>query len=282
PVKALTQGWIGLPLNGSSVTGTIPIKLGLNVMLSHGTVSYWPVSEPNDVHVLATDVAGSSGDLIAELDTTLLANDSYIIRLSGTQDTSNGTSPPIGFGDPPPPETDSPTAGTPETISEVMVTVFGDYKPGRFTISTTDFTIPVAGVPITIVRTYDSLERGRVRDFGHGWSLSIGNPRLAVNPAHDVTLTEPSTGRRVTFKFKPQLLSSFLGFFYVPTFEPEPGIHGSLKTDGCPILLRLGGQYTCALSTDLTFQPRAYEYTDPHGRAFLITADSILRSIRDL
>ena len=282
PVKALTQGWIGLPLNGSSVTGTIPIKLGLNVMLSHGTVSYWPVSDPNDVHVLATDVAGSSGDLIAELDTTLLANDSYIIRLSGTQDTSNGATPPIGFGDPPPPETDSPTAGIPETISEVMVTVFGDYKPGRFTISTTDFTIPVAGVPITVGRTYDSLERGRVRDFGHGWSLSIGNPRLAANPAHDVTLTEPSTGRRVTFKFKPQLLSSFLGFFYVPTFEPEPGIHGSLKTDGCPILLRLGGQYTCALSTDLTFQPRAYEYTDARGRAFLITADGVLRSIRDL
>lgn len=283
PVKAITQGQIGNPLNGSTVTGVIPITLGLNVTVSQGMVTYWPVSDPNDVHVLAVGVGGNPGDVIAQLDTTLLANDSYIIRLSSGQEAAIGPPPPIGVDNQVTVlETDWPTLSTPEVISEVMVTVFGDYKPGRMTLDTTDFTIPVAGVPITVGRTYDSLERGRIRDFGHGWSLSIGNARLAVNPAHDVTLTDPSTGRRVTFKFKPQLLSSFLGFFYVPTFEPEPGIHGSLKTNGCPILLRLGGQYTCALSADLTFQPTAYEYTDRQGRAFLVTSDGVLRSIKDL
>jgi RHS repeat-associated protein len=287
PVQAQVPGLIGAPINGSTVTGSIPIKLQPFTTLTQGTITYWPVSDPNDVHVLATGVGGVGGDVIGVLDTTLLANDSYIIRLSGVQETAFGPPPPIGE-DPPPGEIEGEgepqgtLEGTPEIISEVMVTVFGDYKPGRITLSATDFTIPVAGVPITVGRLYDSLERGRIRDFGHGWSLSIGNPRLTVNPAHDVTFTEPSTGRRVTFKFKPQLLSSFLGFFYVPTFEPEPGIHGLLKTDGCPILLRLGGNFTCALSTDLTFQPRAYEYTDPQGRAFLITADGVLRSIKDL
>ena len=282
PPQAQIQGQIGTPINGSTVTGVIPIKLGLNVTVSQATVSYWPVSDPTDVHVLAVGVGGSSGETIAVLDTTLLANDSYIIRLAGAEQTAFGPPPPIGM-DPAPAETDvSPPASADQVISEVMVTVFGEYKPGRMVLSTTDFTIPVAGVPITVGRVYDSLERDRLRDFGHGWSLSIGNPHLAVNPAHDVTLTEPSTGRRVTFKFVPKLLSSFLGFFYVSTFEPEPGIHGSLKTDGCPILLRLGGQYTCALSGNLTFQPSAYEYTDAKGRAFLITADGVLRSIKDL
>lgn len=290
PPKALTPGWIGGPANGSSVTGVIPItlgQLGPSVTTVQVTVSYWPVSDPSDVHVLAQDVGGSPGDVIAELDTTLIANDTYIIQVRGTQEINFGPAPPDLEPGPPPGEgegeTDVPSGPITEgIISQVMVTVFGDYKPGRITLSTTDFTIPIAGVPITVGRIYDSLERGRVRDFGHGWSLDIGNPRLAVNPAHDVTLTEPSTKRRVTFKFKPQLISPFLGFFYIPTFEPEAGIHGSLKTNGCSVLFRINGEFTCALSGDLTFQPSAYEYTDPQGRAFLITADGVLRSIRDL
>jgi RHS repeat-associated protein len=303
PEQVLSPGQIGVPANGSTLTGVIPIKLGAGVTLVNGTVSYWPVSDPSDVHVLATNVQGGPGDVVATLDTTLLANDSYVIRLLSEPD------PP--FGPPPPPDLQSDlqfltvgqsldgestadfgfiansSGSTLQTndevvISEVMVTVIGEYKPGRITLSTTDFTIPVAGVPITVGRTYDSLERTHLGDFGHGWSLSVGNPRLEVNPAHDVTLTDPNTGRRVTFKFTPRLLSSFLGFFYVPTFVPESGVHGSLITDGCGILLRLGGRYTCALSGDLTFQPTAYQYTDAQGRAFIIGADGVLRSIKDL
>jgi len=303
PEQVLTPGQIGTPINGSTLTGVVPIKLGPGVTLTNGTVSYWPVSDPSDVHELATNAQGGPGDIIAMLDTTLLANDSYIIQLH------SGPDAPFG---PPPPDPDlfamrfltagqsldgenaadvaysahasESTAQTDEeVISQVIVTVIGEYKPGRITQSTTDFTIPVAGVPITVGRTYDSLERGHVGAFGHGWSLEIANPRLAVNPAHDVTLTEPSTGRRVTFKFTPRLLSTFLGFFYVPTFTPEPGVHGSLITNGCDILLRLGGQFTCALTGDLTFQPTAYQYTDAQGRAFVMTApDGVLRSIKDL
>lgn len=309
PEQVLTPGQIGVPANGSTVTGVVPIKLGTGVTLVNGTVSYWPVSDPSDVHVLATNVQGGPGDVVAMLDTTLLANDSYVIRLLSEPEPPFGPPPPM---DPEDLQTDLQavrflTAGhsldgegaadfgylanTSESasqtsddtvISEVTVTVTGEYKPGRITLSTTDFTIPVAGVPITVGRTYDSLERTHLGDFGHGWSLTVGNPRLAVNPAHDVTLTDPNTGRRVTFKFTPRLLSSFLGFFYIPTFTPERGVHGSLITDGCGILLRLGGRYTCALTGDLTFQPTAYQYTDAQGRAFIITADGMLRSIKDL
>ena len=258
PEQAQSPGWIGGPANGSTITGVVPITLGAGVTLTQGTVSYWPVSDPSDVHVLTTTAQGGPGAVVAMLDTTLLANDSYVVRLRGTDANNN------------------------QLTSVVQVTVAGENKPGRMRIRVTDLRVPVAGLPITIERVYDSLERSRVGDFGHGWSLSIGSPRLEVNAANDVTLTEPGTGRRVTFRFAPRLLSSFLGFFYVPTYVPEPGVHGSLITDGCGILLRLGGRYTCALSGDLTFQPTAYQYTDAQGRAFVITADGKLRSIKDL
>ena len=37
----------------------------------------------------------------------------------------------------------------------------GENKPGRMRAAVKDFTVPLAGIPITIGRTYDSLERAR-------------------------------------------------------------------------------------------------------------------------
>ena len=74
----------------------------------------------------------------------------------------------------------------------------GDYKPGRVVVELTDFTVPIAGMPITIGRRYDSLEKDKVGDFGYGWSLTVGHPRLEVNPNFGVTMTLPN-GRRATF-----------------------------------------------------------------------------------
>ena len=53
-------------------------------------------------------------------------------------------------------------------------------------------------MPITIGRRYDSLEKDKVGDFGYGWSLMIGHPRLEVEPELGVTMTLPN-GRRATF-----------------------------------------------------------------------------------
>ena len=89
-----------------------------------------------------------------------------------------------------------------EKVSDVQVTVTGDYKPGRMVVEVTDFTIPLAGLPITVGRRYDSLEKDNVGDFGNGWSLVLGHPKLEVDPAHNVTITMPD-GRRVTFGFAP-------------------------------------------------------------------------------
>ncbi|MCK4658684.1 MAG: tandem-95 repeat protein [Phycisphaerae bacterium] len=48
----------------------------------------------------------------------------------------------------------------------------GQMKVGNFTISFTDLTVPAAGIPITITRTYDSRVKTK-GDFGVGWKLEL-------------------------------------------------------------------------------------------------------------
>ncbi|MGC1378977.1 MAG: DUF6531 domain-containing protein, partial [Anaerolineales bacterium] len=237
-------GWIASPAEQGTLSGIAPIRLANGVTLADGTIDYWPVDDTGQLKVLAEHVSGSSGAVLASLDTTLLADDSYIIRLQGTD--SNGV----------------------QQNSGVLVTVAGEYKPGRVRFTITDLTVPLAGLPIVIGRTYDSLERARSGDFGHGWNLSIGNPRLTVSQAKDVTLTMPN-GKRVTFYFSPTG-SAFL--FLHPHYTPEPGVYGSLDVEDCALVVS-GGKYFCFLQPG-EYQPTQYTYTDPYGRKFVMDAPS--------
>jgi RHS repeat-associated protein len=251
------QGWIGGPLNGSAVTGTVPITVAAGQTLTQWTAEYWPSSNPAAVTVLATGAQGSPGATLAALDTTLLANGSYVIRLTGVN-----------------------TDGQ-ELVSQVLVIVAGENKPGRMLFVVKDLTVPVAGLPITISRMYDSLERGRVGDFGHGWNLAVGSPRLEVNQANDVTLTEPG-GRRVTFKFTPRSFGFPFSFFSEPAYTAEPGVYGSLVSNGCGMLVGSSGGYACFLDAESTYRPTTYTYTDPQGRVHTMDGEGALRTITDL
>jgi RHS repeat-associated protein len=298
PVNSISPGWIGGPINRSIVSGFVPIVVGQGINLTQGMVQYWPESNPAEVRVLTTTGQGGPGTIIATLDTTTIANDSYVIRLTGLNGTqatnlssSNSSNETAVNADDDSDRNHGPNAGdeviypaslqSTEVVSQVTVMVAGENKPGRLTLTSTDFAIPLAGLPITIGRTYDSLERGRVGDFGHGWSLSVGSPRLEVNAAKDVTLTLQDN-RRVTFFFAPRSFGGIVSWLHQSAYTPEPGFHGSLISDGCPLMLRLGGQFLCTLSTTSSYEPTVYQYTDPEGREFVITADGILRSIKDL
>ena len=250
-----TPGWIGSPAPQSTVTGLVPITLGQNITFSTGTVAYWPASNPQAVTTLASGVTGIGGTTLATLDTTTLPNGTYIIQLLGTDNTGH------------------------QLNSETLVTVAGENKPGRVTFSVTDLTVPVAGIPITIGRTYDSLNKGQSGDFGYGWSLSVSS-KLTVDPAtHDVTLTLPS-GRRATFGFTPQSTGGVFGYLLTPGYTPEPGVYGSLTSDGCSLLAVSGGQYFCFPGG--SYAPTTYTYTDPYGRVYVMGADGSLKSITDL
>ena len=248
-------GWIGSPANQGTVSGQVPITLTSGISLQNGTIKYWPADDRTAVTTLASNVSGSGGATLATFDTTLLSNGSYIIMLSGTSN-----------------------AGT-QLNSGVLVTVAGNNKPGRVRFTITDFTVPLAGLPITIGRTYDSLDRNRLGDFGYGWSLAIGNPRLEEDQAHNVTLTMPD-GKRVTFYFAPRSAGGFFGFLLFPQYLPEAGVYGSLTSDGCGLVVVSGGQYFCFPGN--LYQPSEYTYTDPYGRVFKMDATGTLKSITDL
>ncbi|WP_075072943.1 RHS repeat-associated core domain-containing protein [Longilinea arvoryzae] len=246
-------GWIGSPANQATLTGLVPIQLTSGITLTSGTLDYWPADHPEAAQTLAANLSGSG--TLATLDTTQLANGSYIIRLQGTR-----------------------TDGV-QVNSGILVTVAGNYKPGRVRFTITDFTVPLAGMPITIGRTYDSLEKETSGDFGYGWSLAIGSPKLEVNQANDVTLTLPG-GKRVTFYFKPYPPSSWFGFLLVPRYLPEAGVYGSLTAEGCGLLTVSGGSTFCFPGN--LYEPTGYTYTDPYGRQYDLGADGSLHSITDM
>jgi len=55
----------------------------------------------------------------------------------------------------------------------------------------TEFNVPLAGIPITITRTYDSLDRDKIEDFGFGWRLGTFVD-LSVDAQNNVTMAVAS------------------------------------------------------------------------------------------
>ncbi|HEX7153857.1 MAG TPA: Ig-like domain-containing protein [Thermoanaerobaculia bacterium] len=249
--NVVTQGWIGAPLLGGTITTATAISV--NVSLASGVIDFWPTDNPAEIRVLNPNVTGSGNK--ATIDPTTLANGEYTIRLRGTL--SNGT----------------------QQTSLIVINVTGDNKPGRVTKYVTDLHVPVGGMPISISRKYDSLEKGKIGDFGYGWSLDT-SVRLEVNKKNDVTFT--FNGRRQTFQFKPQGSGFPFTFFLQPKWVPEPGTFGTLTAESCGLLVLSGGTFTCFLDVPGSFAPTSYTYTDPYGRQYVMGADGSMKSIRDL
>ena len=258
-VASVSQGWIGAPLYGSSVTGIVPITLASGVSIASGSLSYSPTDNSNSVTVLNANVSGTGQ--IGALDTTMLANGSYWLKMQATD--SKGDS----------------------EYSVVLVTVKGNYKPGRVTTTVTDLVVPATGLPISIQRTYDSLNAGTSGDFGYGWSLGI-NVNLAVDPSGNVTFT--LGGQRKTFYLTPQTPPcTWVGClfpYYFVAFTPEAGLHGSLtdSIQGCPldIVVPYGSLWECRDGSG-QYNPPGYIYTDPNGTQFTISASGALQSVAD-
>ncbi len=260
PAQQNPQGWIASPAYGSGVSGVVPITLAPGVTIQPGgTLTYYPANNPGNTTTLP--ITAQSGT-IATLDTTTLVNGTYWIQLQATN-----------------------TSGQME-YSLVLVTVTGNYKPGRVTATVTDLVVPATGLAINIQRNYDSLNAATSSDFGYGWSLGI-NVNLTVDPAGDVTFT--LGGQRKTFYFTPRVppctAVGCLVPYYFPAYTPEPGLHGTLTDSGlgCPsldILVPIGSQWAC--QSGGLYAPPGYIYTDPNGTAYTISAAGNLQSIQDL
>ncbi|MCA9158171.1 MAG: putative Ig domain-containing protein, partial [Planctomycetales bacterium] len=220
--------------------------------------------------------------LLGTWDTTLLENDAYIVRLEVT-DLIGSTS-----------------------VVDVPVGLSGALKLGNFRLSFEDMTIPVAGIPITIVRTYDTLRADRQGDFGYGWRLEYRDTDLRTSlpksgledmgiytpfkQGTKVYLTLPG-GERQGFTFTPEyrVLPGFgqgndlvIAF---PRFTPDRGVSSTLNAGSGSLLVNeFGEMYTAGgipwnpASPDLS----GYTLTTPDGIRYQIDgATGLMNSVTD-
>ena len=147
---------------------------------------------------------------------------------------------------------------------QVRIILNSDLKVGQFSFSQQDMIIPVNGQPLSVIRTYNSLNP-KVGDFGHSWTWSITDVDMEldeernlvdgdeglfsqrVGGGRNVTLTLPD-GRRTTFQFT---LESAGRFKHRAKWTAPPGVYATLQPIGSSELITLLGlQYWQAAGPD--------------------------------
>ncbi|MDX1929713.1 MAG: FG-GAP-like repeat-containing protein [Pirellulaceae bacterium] len=204
-------------------------------------LSYRRIDQPNYTTILTGTAQITAGSL-GRWDTTLLENDNYILKLE-VYDT---------FGS--------------FAAVEVEVSVSSQLKLGNFRLSFEDLNIPVAGIPISIARTYDTLRADRDSDFGFGWRLEYRNADLRTSlpksgledigiytpfkPGTKVFLTLPG-GKREGFTFTPEI-KVLPGFgrgndlvLASPRFVSDRGVTSTLSAGSGQLIVNpIGELYT--------------------------------------
>ncbi len=146
------------PADGAIVTTPIPISATFAAP-SGQTISSWSVSyqlQPQGIVVNLKSGSGNPPTSLATFDPTQLVDGTYAINISAT------------------------ASGGGTQIQTSTVTVIGNLKPGRYVTSYLDLSVPITGIPMQVVRTYDSTDKAP-GDFGIGWRVSIANFRVASN-----------------------------------------------------------------------------------------------------
>lgn len=236
----------------------------------------------DDFVEIARGTTTIDNDVLGRFDPTLLKNDSYVLRLVAVDNT--------GF----------------EAFTDTHIGVSGHFKLGNFSVSFSDFTVPVAGIPITVTRTYDTLTASEQRDLGYGWRLEFRNTDLrtslpktgleqsgifsAFRAGTKVYVTLPG-GQREGFTFTPdvRVLPGFGGSLVVatPRFTPDPGVRDTLSVRGGTFLVNDAGELIG--SSGQPYNPTAedfgggYTLTTRDGTAYRIDGlTGLLLSATDL
>jgi RHS repeat-associated protein len=250
--------------------------------LTRYTLEY-SVKDRGDYVVFGGGTSPVIGGVLDQLDPTTLRNGLYDIRLTAEDASGN-------------------TASIKRTYQ-----LEGEMKVGNFTISFNDLTIPMAGIPITVTRTYDSRVKSK-GDFGVGWTLDLKTIEVqenrvpgegwetfckrsifgtclewGVRPAvsHSVLVTfrdgrdhEFDVRANTTFAQPSGLAQGDLDF------PPQPGTSSSLQAiDSTTYDFLLGGEL---LDSGFTLiNPNRYRLTDADGLVFVCNQSTGLEQITD-
>ncbi len=172
----------------------------------------------------------ASGGSLGNLDLTMVRNGGYVLSLE--------------------------VRGGGQTANAVgLLTLDSQLKIGQVKFSEQDLVLPVQGVGLQVVRTYDSLNPTSA-DFGYSWAYSVVDLGLTINEqraetqelfdettfslrtggGRDVTLDLPDTGQRVTFTYS---LANAGWFKARATWTPPAGVKATLEPLGSGIMIQL-------------------------------------------
>jgi RHS repeat-associated protein len=282
------------PVTGSVSNGAWAIEYSLN-------------SQDGSNNQVWTQFGSGNGPvtnaLLGTLDTTLMLNGTYALRLK-SEDEYGQTS-----------------------FTSISVLVDKNFKVGQLQLAFSDLNVPVAGLPIEVIRSYDSRDK-RVGDFGVGWQMGLRNARVektgvlglgwhqtvssGVIPTYCL---EPSRPHKVSVTFGDGKVFKFLASTsihcqqFVPvtsaqlTFTPQPGTHATLEVVGpsdilveslgsIPGPVRLLNQSNPDIFNSFTFRLTTAEgiryvinqqtgvssIADPYGNTLTINANGVVHS----
>ena len=272
------------PATDSELTSPTDI---LGTASDDNLVQYTLEYSPKDKNTFVTFATGTTSvvnGVLGTLDTTTLLNDLYDIRL--TAEDANGQT----------------------SSTNVVYRITEDLKVGNFTITLQDLSIPVAGIPITINRTYDSRDKAS-HDFGYGWSIDIQTTKVKENRIlgsgwaqlstggwlptyylqpdgeHYVSITLPD-GRVEEFNFTPTPSSQQLVPLSSTTaaFTARPGTFSTLVPLGSTDLWIMGGVGAVELldwDTLMPYDPNEYQLTTVDGTVYIINQTAGIKTVTD-
>ncbi|MEQ1828487.1 MAG: RHS repeat-associated core domain-containing protein [Pirellula sp.] len=203
---------------------------------------YWVTMHPNgrpEQSIEVKRVVGNreiSQGILASIDTTLLENGQWVLSLYARDMAGN-----IGK-------------------TTVPIQLEGNYKPGVLSLTFTDLDLATPDVPIKVQRSYRSSRSDKVLDFGRGWALDFGIPKIEI--AYQQNASPGSSGypvlldgTRVTvtlsdgtvegFTFQPypkdpNLLG--ISISWIPFFIPDKGNTSFLEADDTPVYRIANGE----------------------------------------
>jgi RHS repeat-associated protein len=276
-------------VDGAQITQPTPIVGSVSNGAWQLTYTLQDDFHPQSPVVFAMGSGAVSNGTLGTFDPTLLFNGTYQIQLTSTD------------------------SGGQFTNVSTTVDVTRNMKVGVFTLSFNDLSVPVAGLPIQVVRTYDSRDKG-VGDFGVGWRLSLSNARLQKNHPigqswqETVTVSsgfpqyclQPTSNTVVTvtlpdgkvYSFQP--VSSPQCQLDAPITDPTityTQIQGAAGTNGATLVSTDGG--AAVVNGDLpgavslsgfdgnTYNPTIFKLTTAQGQSFVIDQQLGITSLTD-
>ncbi len=281
---------INSPADGSTITN----RTNFIGSVSEGSTWKLEYSLNTDAgspaQVWTTIASGSTpvtNALLGTFDPTLLVNGIYTVRLRAVN------------------------AGGQVSESTVSAVVEGDLKVGKFTLSFKDLDVPLAGLPIQVMRTYDSRDP-RTGDFGAGWTLGLRNVRveksvvLGANWEETVTqgflptfCIQPTRVPLVTvtfadgrfFKFKAalnsqcQLIAPYefatVGFTQLPGSTAGAKLVALDDTDVFVAGAAPGDVELLSAETADVYNPTRFQLTTADGFSYIIDEKGGLQSMKD-